>query len=349
MAHGPDGVANLVGDAGAEAAQGGQLGLLNPFRQQARIFHKDEHAAVAVIAQRRKTQIDEGGSVRCGNGQRTIIGTHTALPPAPKLPMQSRRDILDPQAGASVGNAQVSGGRAVNQANPVIPVDDHDALAQALNNVVVQLGQIGQVDAALTGEGFAFLDAAAELLHGEGDHEYHGAENARGGILGVVRDAAQTRYGLFAQQRHGGQGGKQKAHPTGYQQAGCADRHDQQTADAAADTAARMHQSGDGQNVYADLGVHLAQHGRPAMADQQRINDAKGQPARQASEEQGRVGGTHQARIGAEKESGNQQRPHHEAKAVENIQHAPGKFAGLQIRRRPIAGSPPGQLQRVGG
>ena len=62
----------------------------------------------------------------------------------------------------------------------ILAVDDDDALAQVLDDVVVELDEIAQVDAALLGERFGFHEPRAEQLHDGGDDEDHGAENADG-------------------------------------------------------------------------------------------------------------------------------------------------------------------------
>ena len=58
--------------------------------------------------------------------------------------------------------------RAVDQAQRVVVIDDDNAFAQVLNDVLVELGQILQIDATLARQCFADLYAARERSSGNG-------------------------------------------------------------------------------------------------------------------------------------------------------------------------------------
>ena len=86
--------------------------------------------------------------------------------------------LRDPRVGAEVFD-----GRLVDQPDPILVIDDDDALAQVLNDVIVELDEVAQVQAALLCQGFGFDDALAQELHDRGDHEDHGPEDAGGRVL----------------------------------------------------------------------------------------------------------------------------------------------------------------------
>ena len=81
--------------------------------------------------------------------------------------------------------AELLDGGLVDQANLVLAVDDDDALAQVLDDVLVELDEIAQVEAALLGERLGLDEARAQQLHDGGDHEDDGAEDAHRRELGA--------------------------------------------------------------------------------------------------------------------------------------------------------------------
>ena len=57
--------------------------------------------------------------------------------------------------------------RAVDQPYRIAGIEHGDALAQVLQDVLVELGQVLQIHATLAREGLAFLDAPGKRAHGE--------------------------------------------------------------------------------------------------------------------------------------------------------------------------------------
>ena len=81
-----------------------------------------------------------------------------------------------------VPQPQVLRRRLVDEPNPILAVDHHDALAQVLHDVLRELGDVAQVDPALLGERLALAQPVRDG-HERRDHEESGAQDARGRVV----------------------------------------------------------------------------------------------------------------------------------------------------------------------
>jgi hypothetical protein len=72
----------------------------------------------------------------------------------------------------------------------VTGIQHHDTFAQVLHNVLVQFGKVGQVDAALSRQLFADLDASRQRLGRERYREDDRSEDSGGRIIAGIARAA---------------------------------------------------------------------------------------------------------------------------------------------------------------
>ncbi len=80
-----------------------------------------------------------------------------------------------------------------------------------LDDVLIELGQILQVDPALLGERFGLKHAAAQQLHDHRQHEYHRAQNSCWRELRTARDALQIGESLLAENAQCREGRKKES------------------------------------------------------------------------------------------------------------------------------------------
>ena len=129
----------------------------------------------------------------------------------------------------------------VDQPDPVVGINHHNAFAQVLDHIVIELGEVGEIYPALTCQGFAFLQTPGQRAGRSGNHKDNRAEHAGGNKCAGAGQAQGSRQGLLAEYR-------QCAHSCCQQRlfaleakTGSADQHYQQAADTAGYAAAGMH------------------------------------------------------------------------------------------------------------
>ena len=83
------------------------------------------------------------------------------------------------------------GRRAVDQTNVVVGIDDDNALTKMLDDVLVQFGKVGEIDAALPGECLTHLDPPGERAYRRGYGENDRPENTGGREVPCIADAGQ--------------------------------------------------------------------------------------------------------------------------------------------------------------
>src|SRR5207249_2982241 len=84
VAHGAHGVANLVGDAGAQASEGRELGLLDLLGDEARVLEKNQHRRRARGAERGEVRPDHPPAV--GGYEGWIPGRRRSAAPTTLTP-----------------------------------------------------------------------------------------------------------------------------------------------------------------------------------------------------------------------------------------------------------------------
>ena len=99
MAHRADGIADLVRDARAQAAERGELRLLHLLRDEARVLEEHQHRRRIRAAERREVRPDDARAVgrdeasRCASGRRAVV-----LPPGLQQIEQARRGLAEQRA-----------------------------------------------------------------------------------------------------------------------------------------------------------------------------------------------------------------------------------------------------------
>ena len=132
----------------------------------------------AAAAERREVRLNVGAVRRAERHLRAI--DVAAAAPAPQLAGELGRDRREIELAGPSRGAELLDGGLVDQANLVVTVDDDDALAQVLDDVLVELDEVAQVDAALLGERLGLNESRAQQLHDGSDDEDDGAEDADG-------------------------------------------------------------------------------------------------------------------------------------------------------------------------
>jgi hypothetical protein len=133
-------------------------------------------------------------------------------------------------------------------------VDDDDALAQVLHDVLRELREIRHVHLLATYGGFR---VAQPPRHGPGeqrDEEDDASQDSRARIVARVRGSGEVAANLLGEQRERRERGEQEGIAAVREQRHRAHRHDEQDAHAASHTAARQQDEADGHRI--DHGVH---------------------------------------------------------------------------------------------
>src|SRR3569832_1022433 len=142
-------------------------------------------------------------------------------------------------------------GRFVDEPYALVLIDDDHAGLHALYHVLRELLHIGEVDAALRGEGLALSRAPRELVREEGGEKKRRAQQARVREACIARRAADPQITLFAEDGEGADGGIQHGQASAHEHAAARERDDQQGAKSAADAAARIREQDDADDVGA--------------------------------------------------------------------------------------------------
>ena len=209
MAHGTDGIADFVGDAGAQSSEGGEFGLLDALGDQRRVFEKDQGRALVRFVERDKVGLHHIAAIGGHHGERAHLPIVGMAPPGPEQEQQSGRHFAQRGAGFYCAVHQQLRGGFVDQANAVVFIDDQNALAQVLHDELVELGEICDVDVALTNALLAFAQASAERPHGERDDEHERADDARGREIACIGFPGQSDESLLQKHRESRDGCKQ--------------------------------------------------------------------------------------------------------------------------------------------
>ncbi len=233
-------------------------------------------------------------------------------------------------SGAVVGAELLDGG-LVDQANLVVIVHDDDAFAQVLNDVLIELDEVAQVEAALLGERFGFDEACAQELHHGRDHEDYGAEDAHRRELGSGRDALQLRVGLLAEQDERRHRREQERALRRQQQGQRSDGYDEDAAEAARDAAARVNQERDRDEVGGELQIRLAVRARCAPLQQHEKRATGHEQADQRAPRQRLVGLADDARRVDEVEHDEQHGADREPEEIEKSEDSPSEVRRCRI------------------
>ena len=130
VAHGADRIADLVGDAGGQPAECGELRLLHLLRQHPGILEEDQHRAVLAALQRRDVGVDLHAAVRRNEGGQLAARVVAAAPGFEQARQLRATPACSGWPGCLHFAAEVLGGRLVDQPDVVGRIHHDDALAQ---------------------------------------------------------------------------------------------------------------------------------------------------------------------------------------------------------------------------
>ena len=117
-------------------------------------------------------------------------------------------------------------------------VDDQDALAQVLHDVLRELREVRQVDFLPAHQRFALAQAVRDGPHEQRDAEQHHAEHARVGVVRARGVSREVHEDLLDEHARARDGGDQKRVAVVAEHRHGADRQHQQDAEPARDAAA---------------------------------------------------------------------------------------------------------------
>ncbi|MCY1348087.1 hypothetical protein D9M69_342210 [compost metagenome] len=253
VADGAQGIADLVGDAGGQAAEGDQLELLGLLGDLRDVI--EEHQDVLLLA---TLQMDEAGL------QRRAVGKGLdALRPqgGVGLPMlqalQQLGAVRIEHLPGELVLAQEVLGAIVGEQDVVLRVQDQDAGAHALEDLGIQCFQVGDVHGALFGQCFAELQAFAQALDEQGRGEAEGAEASGLDELAGYLRVAEAEVEGQVDQPDGRHRRHQQANAPAQEDVGDGHRDHHQVGDATGDAARREKQAGQQQHIHQREAEHL--------------------------------------------------------------------------------------------
>ena len=312
-------VADLVGQAGREPAQGRQGQRFGTARDHGGVV-QEHHGQVAVGQQPREAGLDLGlVGEQLQRGVINLPAIAPALQAASQLghrPVQFHRQRL-------VAVAQQQGGGFVGQGHLVVGVHHQHAGAHAADDQFVDLHQVGHLGAALFRQPLAGAGAVADLVGQPAQRQIAGDEHAQLGQRARLVAVGQHAPYVLPDQGQAGQDGHH--HPVAqWQQHGRGgDVEQQHHRDAGGHRGQGVGGQGRGQDVDAGPAEHQRQH--PALV-------AAGQQQEQRHRQVG--GGHHSAEGGAARladqvrERAEHQRGHdpgfQHPEQAEEVQLAPG-------------------------
>jgi hypothetical protein len=249
-------VADLVGQAGREAPQRRQGQRFRAARRQRGIVQEHQHL-VAAGQQPGEARQDFGQAG--GQLQRYRLAVAVLLP-ALQAPGQLRCGGGQ-GAPTLAGTAQLQHRRLVGQADLAVAFDQQHAGAHAPDDQLVDLGHVGDLAAALLGQGLAVAHLPADDAGQGGDGEIAHREHQDLGQRSVAAVPGQQGPEVLADQGRTGQGGDAQAPAQRQQQGGGADIEEQHHRDAGHGIGQGMH----GQQRCGDVQPDPGQHHRPDM------------------------------------------------------------------------------------
>ena len=164
--------------------------------------------------------------------------------------------------------------------------------AHLLDDVVVELGEAGEVGGALKGQLLALGGAFAEAVGEQRQGKKGGPEHAGLGIGGFLECTADVRIDALGEHRQCRQRGEQQCRASDQAEAAERDGYRDQHAEPRLHAAARVHDHGDQHDIreYRQLAVHLVAADPPQVQDE--AGDGDGDVEIHRQREQARQVGT---------------------------------------------------------
>ena len=161
MAHGADGIADFVSDAGGQPPERGELALLHAFGHETGVLEENQRGPGRDPAQRREVRLNHPGAVGSDETRWGVIAA-LALPPGRQRVQQTGRYFADQCRGYGMLFAEDFRRRFIDEPDPVGGVDHQQAFAQVLHDILRELGKIREVEIFLAYQIFALAHAARD-------------------------------------------------------------------------------------------------------------------------------------------------------------------------------------------
>ena len=206
------------------------------------------------------------------------IGLRAALAPHREQIQQPRRHLAEQRIRLRVAAEDLARG-LVDEADAVLLVDDDEALAQPLDDVLREFREVREVEVALAHQRLALAQPAGERRDRERGDEDDAAEQARLGQVGGIGLPRNHSMICWPSTHSAAIAAIVVAMRLRQQEADAGDRHDEQQARAARGAAARDQQRRHRDDVEGDVDEGLGLQARPARLQQPDADDAGREPA----------------------------------------------------------------------
>ena len=175
-----------------------------------------------------------------GHEARRLVVLLATLPPGAQRIEQARGDLAHERTWNCLGVAQDLSRGLVDEANLIRRLDDQDAFAQMLHDVLRQIREIGEIDVFLAHQRFALTHARGEHACGSRDREQHQSQKARACVHRNVRVPTELLPNRVQQNGNCGKRCQEQGAPRRQQKCETAHRDEQQESEAARNAAAGM-------------------------------------------------------------------------------------------------------------
>ncbi len=183
-------------DARRQPPERRQPCLLDAIVERGQVLEENQHRRRPPLAERREMRPDFPESI---GGQQIAagrVGVRRALAPHRQQVEEARRYLAQKRVRADLA-AQYLARRFVDQPDAVLLVDDDQAFAQALDDVLREFGEICEVDIALAHQRLALAQAPRERRGRDRRNEYHGAQQSGLGEVRRIGDADDRQRELL--------------------------------------------------------------------------------------------------------------------------------------------------------
>ncbi|MNN26840.1 hypothetical protein D3C81_1403580 [compost metagenome] len=238
MADGAERIADFMGDAGGQAAEGSQLELLCLLGEFRDVLEKDQDIALALTPQRDEAGLQHRPFGEGLQGWRAQCRVFLPVLQALEQRWAAFCEVLVFQwVLAEQGLAA-----GVGQQHAMLRVEGQDAGAHALQDQRVEDLQVGHVGGVPAGQGFALLQAPAQRLDDQRGNEAQGAESPGLDVVAGGCRAAEADVERQVDQPAAGQRRDQQAQAAAQDAVGHRHRNHQQRRQAAAEAAGGVEQ-----------------------------------------------------------------------------------------------------------
>jgi hypothetical protein len=273
-------------------------------------------------------RLHQRAAVRGEHGERGELPVVGAPAPGFEQVQKPRRDFAERRALPHARTVQQQRGRLVDEADRVVCIHDQDALAQVLDDELVELGEVGHVDLALAHALLALAQVARQRSDAERHDEYECADDAGRHEIAAIAAGGQCRERLLHEHGERCDRREHQRQALPHDERHRADRQHQKRGEAAGRAAARVGQRRDREYVHAQTGHQLDVDLRPAPLDRRDRQQRVGEIRSGRADEQGGVGLPDASRDDRQEHDG-QQHGDQQPEQVDEREHSPGEVARI--------------------